>query len=101
MFCRNAATKQFMHPTKPFYRLDANIRKLSAGTNEPNEARRTAQKRSNRGRAMINSATFKLTARRAAAFYALAIGVVALSGPATAAPLQLFPFFMTPPVEQT
>jgi lipoprotein-anchoring transpeptidase ErfK/SrfK len=49
---------------------------------------------------MINPDTFKLTSRRAAAFYALAIGVVAFSGSAAAAPLQLFPFFMSPPVEQ-
>jgi lipoprotein-anchoring transpeptidase ErfK/SrfK len=49
---------------------------------------------------MINPGTFKLTVRRSAVFYALAIGVVAFSGSATAAPLQLFPFFMTPPVEQ-
>jgi lipoprotein-anchoring transpeptidase ErfK/SrfK len=49
---------------------------------------------------MINPGRFKLTSRRAAAFYALAIGVVAFSGSAAAAPLQLFPFFMTPPVEQ-
>jgi lipoprotein-anchoring transpeptidase ErfK/SrfK len=101
MLCRNTATKQFTRPTKPFYRLDANIRKPSARTNSPNEARRIAQKRSNRGRTMINLHTFKLTSRRAAAFYALAIGVVAFSGSAAAAPLQLFPFFMTPPVEQT
>jgi lipoprotein-anchoring transpeptidase ErfK/SrfK len=49
---------------------------------------------------MINPGTFKLTSRRAAAFYALAIGVVAFSGSAAAAPVQLFPFFMSPPVEQ-
>jgi lipoprotein-anchoring transpeptidase ErfK/SrfK len=37
--------------------------------------------------------------RAAAAFGALAIGVVAFSGSAAATPLQLFPFFMTPPVQ--
>jgi lipoprotein-anchoring transpeptidase ErfK/SrfK len=43
---------------------------------------------------------FKLNSRRAAvALGALAVGVVAFSAAATAAPLQLFPFFMTPPVQ--
>jgi lipoprotein-anchoring transpeptidase ErfK/SrfK len=47
---------------------------------------------------MLNS--FKLNTRRAAvALGALAVGVVAFSGSAGAAPLQLFPFFMTPPVQ--
>jgi lipoprotein-anchoring transpeptidase ErfK/SrfK len=47
---------------------------------------------------MLNS--FKLNTRRAAvALGALAVGVVAFSGAAAAAPLQLFPFFMTPPVQ--
>ena len=41
--------------------------------------------------------SFKLTTRRAAvALGALAVGVFAFSGSANAAPLQLFPFFMTP-----
>jgi lipoprotein-anchoring transpeptidase ErfK/SrfK len=47
---------------------------------------------------MINS--FKANSRRAAvALGALAIGVVAFSASAGAAPVQLFPFFMTPPVQ--
>ena len=47
---------------------------------------------------MLNS--FRLNTRRAAvALGALAVGVVAFSGSAGAAPLQLFPFFMTPPVQ--
>jgi lipoprotein-anchoring transpeptidase ErfK/SrfK len=47
---------------------------------------------------MLNS--FRLNTRRAAvALGALAVGVVAFSASATAAPLQLFPFFMTPPVQ--
>ena len=37
--------------------------------------------------------------RAAAAFGALAIGVVAFSGSAAATPLQLFPFIMTPPAQ--
>jgi lipoprotein-anchoring transpeptidase ErfK/SrfK len=46
---------------------------------------------------MLNS--FKLNTRRAAvALGALAVGV-AFSGSAAAAPLQLFPFMMTPPVQ--
>jgi lipoprotein-anchoring transpeptidase ErfK/SrfK len=47
---------------------------------------------------MLNS--FKLNTRRAAvALGALAVGVVAFSGSARAAPLSLFPFIMTPPVQ--
>jgi lipoprotein-anchoring transpeptidase ErfK/SrfK len=47
---------------------------------------------------MLNS--FKLNTRRAAvALGALAVGVVAFSGFARAAPLSLFPFIMTPPVQ--
>jgi lipoprotein-anchoring transpeptidase ErfK/SrfK len=43
---------------------------------------------------------FKLNTRRAAvALGALAAGVVAFSGSAGAAPLQLFPFILTPPVQ--
>ncbi len=39
------------------------------------------------------------TRRTAIGFGALAIGVAAFSGSAAAAPLPLFPFFMTPPVQ--
>ncbi|MEA2893181.1 MAG: hypothetical protein QOI05_3974 [Bradyrhizobium sp.] len=43
---------------------------------------------------------FKLNTRRAAvALGALAVGVMAFSAAAGAAPLQLFPFFLTPPVQ--
>lgn len=43
---------------------------------------------------------FKLNTRRVAvALGALAVGVVAFSGSAGAAPLSLFPFIMTPPVQ--
>ena len=49
---------------------------------------------------MFNLDTFRVSARRAAiGFSALAAGVAALTGSATAAPLPLFPFIMTPPVQ--
>jgi lipoprotein-anchoring transpeptidase ErfK/SrfK len=48
---------------------------------------------------MYNLDALKLNSRRAATFGALAIGAVAFSGSAAAAPLELFPF-MTPPVGQ-
>jgi lipoprotein-anchoring transpeptidase ErfK/SrfK len=48
---------------------------------------------------MVNHGTLRLNSRRAAAFAALAIGAVVFSGAATAAPLPLFPFIMTPPVQ--
>jgi lipoprotein-anchoring transpeptidase ErfK/SrfK len=48
---------------------------------------------------MFNPDALKLNSRRAAAFGALAIGVVAFSGAAAAASL-LFPFIMTAPAEQ-
>jgi lipoprotein-anchoring transpeptidase ErfK/SrfK len=46
---------------------------------------------------MLNWDALKLNSRRAAAFGALAIGAIAFSGAASASPLQLFPFLMTPP----
>jgi lipoprotein-anchoring transpeptidase ErfK/SrfK len=49
---------------------------------------------------MYNLDALKLNSCRRIAFGALAIGVVAFSGSAAATPLQLFPFIMTPPVEQ-
>jgi lipoprotein-anchoring transpeptidase ErfK/SrfK len=45
---------------------------------------------------MFNLEAFKCNFSRAAAF-GVAIGAVILSGTASAAPLQLFPFFITPP----
>jgi lipoprotein-anchoring transpeptidase ErfK/SrfK len=52
---------------------------------------------------MFNLDTLKLNSRRAAAFGALAIGAIgfscAFSGSAAAAPLELFPFVMTPPAQ--
>src|ERR1700676_5096447 len=54
---------------------------------------------SNRGPTMLNLDALKLNGRRAAAFGALAIGVVAFSGSAAAAPFELFPFIMTPPAQ--
>jgi lipoprotein-anchoring transpeptidase ErfK/SrfK len=47
---------------------------------------------------MFNLDTFR-NSRRAAGFAALAIGAIALSGSAAAAPLELFPFIMTPPTQ--
>jgi lipoprotein-anchoring transpeptidase ErfK/SrfK len=48
------------------------------------------------GLPMFNLDAFKLNSRWAAAFGVLAIGGIAFSGSAAAAPLQLFPFFMMP-----
>jgi lipoprotein-anchoring transpeptidase ErfK/SrfK len=45
---------------------------------------------------MFNLDAFKLNSRCAAALGVLAIGGIAFSGSAAAAPLQLFPFFMMP-----
>jgi lipoprotein-anchoring transpeptidase ErfK/SrfK len=50
---------------------------------------------------MVNLDALKLNSCRAVAFGALAVGVVVFSDPAAAAPLELFPFIMTPPVEQS
>jgi lipoprotein-anchoring transpeptidase ErfK/SrfK len=47
---------------------------------------------------MLNPSTIRLNCRRAAAFGALAIGVVAFSGAVSAAPLPLFPF-MEPQIQ--
>jgi lipoprotein-anchoring transpeptidase ErfK/SrfK len=48
---------------------------------------------------MFNLETLKLNSRRAAAFGALAIGAIGFSGSVAAAPLELFPFVMTPPAQ--
>ena len=48
---------------------------------------------------MFNLDLLKLNSRRAAALGAMAIGVIAFSASATAAPVQLFPFFLTAPVQ--
>jgi lipoprotein-anchoring transpeptidase ErfK/SrfK len=48
---------------------------------------------------MFNLDGFRLNSRRAA-FGALAIAALGFSGSAAAAPLQLFPFLVTPPAEQ-
>jgi lipoprotein-anchoring transpeptidase ErfK/SrfK len=45
---------------------------------------------------MLNPRSLRLNSRRAAAFGALAIGVIAFSGIAAAAPLPLFPFITEP-----
>jgi lipoprotein-anchoring transpeptidase ErfK/SrfK len=50
---------------------------------------------------MLNLGTLRLNARRAATLGALAIGVVAFSGAASAAPLLLFPFVVEPQVQMT
>jgi lipoprotein-anchoring transpeptidase ErfK/SrfK len=53
-----------------------------------------------RGRPMFNLDAIKLNSRRAAAaFGALAIGVVALSASAAASPVQLFSFPLSPPAQ--
>jgi lipoprotein-anchoring transpeptidase ErfK/SrfK len=48
---------------------------------------------------MFDLGALKLNFRRAVAFGAMAIGAVALSGAAAAAPLQLFPFIEAPPAQ--
>src|ERR1700676_3044008 len=61
--------------------------------------RQGAQTDSNWGRPMFNLDALRLNSRRAAALGALAIGAIAFSGSAAAAPLELFPFIMTPPAQ--
>jgi len=48
---------------------------------------------------MFNLDALKRNCRSAAAFGALAIGAIALSGSATASPLPLFPFILPPPMQ--
>jgi lipoprotein-anchoring transpeptidase ErfK/SrfK len=50
---------------------------------------------------MHNLVGLRLNSCRAIAFGALAVGVVVFSGSAAAAPLELFPFIVTPPAEQS
>src|SRR5664279_1228755 len=101
MFGHDTVPKQFVAPTKPIYPSDANTLKPSPGTAEPNDAPNwRAWTLLNRGPPMINLRAFlPNSGRAAAAFGALAIGVVAFSASAAATPLQLFPFVMTPPAQ--
>jgi lipoprotein-anchoring transpeptidase ErfK/SrfK len=48
---------------------------------------------------MFRLQDFGLKARKTIAFGVLAIGTIALSATASAAPLPMFPFFMTPPMQ--
>jgi lipoprotein-anchoring transpeptidase ErfK/SrfK len=93
---RNEDTK--LISTKPFFESKAIVLKLSPDTHLCKAPKR--RRRLHRGRSMYNLDALKLNSCRAIAFGALAIGVVAFSGSAAATPLQLFPFIMTPPVEQ-
>jgi lipoprotein-anchoring transpeptidase ErfK/SrfK len=48
---------------------------------------------------MFNLDVFTRQSRRALAFGALAIGAITFTGAATASPLPLFPFILTPPIQ--
>ncbi|MEA2818544.1 MAG: hypothetical protein QOJ86_548, partial [Bradyrhizobium sp.] len=62
------------------------------------KAHELALKQTKQGTTMLHP--YRLNTRRAAvALGALAVGVVAFSGSAGAAPLSLFPFILTPPVQ--
>src|ERR1700761_4432734 len=51
------------------------------------------------GRSMFKLQDFGLTARKTVTYGALAIGTLALSATASAAPLPMFPFILTPPIQ--
>jgi len=88
------------YPTKSFCAFDANILKPLSDSYALNNAPKLAPGRSNTGATVLNLDAFKLNWRgAAAAFGALAIGTIALSGSAAATPWQLFPFMMTPPAQ--
>src|SRR3954468_3961376 len=97
-----SAMKQFSPATKPFCPVEANVPKPRPVTHFVNDApQRRMSWRSNRlkqGTPMLHPYRLN-TSRAAVALGALAIGMLAFSGAAGAAPLQLFPFFMTPPVQ--
>jgi lipoprotein-anchoring transpeptidase ErfK/SrfK len=84
--------------TKPFLEWKAIVLKRSPDIRLCKAPKRRG--RLHRGRSMYNLDALKLNSFRAIAFGALAMGVVAFSDSAAATPLQLFPFIMTPPVEQ-
>ena len=78
--------------------MSRNVSAVVVGVNDAPKACANDQTGlSNRGDQMFNLTTLRLNGRRAAAFGALAIGAVVVSGAAAAAPLPLFPFFMEPP----
>jgi lipoprotein-anchoring transpeptidase ErfK/SrfK len=86
------------HFDETIFESEAIVLKLSPDTRLCKAPK--GRRRLHRGRSMYNLDALKLNSFRAIAFGALAIGVVAFSGSAAATPLQLFPFIMTPPVEQ-
>jgi lipoprotein-anchoring transpeptidase ErfK/SrfK len=91
-------TKYFLTVTKPFCGFDANVLKPPPCTDRPNRApkwRQGAQTDLRQGTTMFNPDALKRNSRRAA-FGALASVAMAFSGAASAAPLQLFPFILTP-----
>jgi lipoprotein-anchoring transpeptidase ErfK/SrfK len=103
----DTVTKHFLTAMKPFCDFGANVLKPPPCTDRSQQGAETAPGRANRlkdrGPTMLNLDAFKRNSRRAAAFSALAIGAISFScvfsGSAAAAPLELFPFVMTPPVQ--
>jgi lipoprotein-anchoring transpeptidase ErfK/SrfK len=98
---KGAATTQFDVATKPFSLFDANVLKPPPATSPANEA---PNRRSLTGAqteiAMITLASFERKIRRTAiAISAAIVGAFSLTSAAVAAPLPLFPFFMTPPMQ--
>src|SRR5262245_32306343 len=90
--------KQFPDATKPFCRACANVPKplTCTGMGQRNTELATSRSGRNRGRQMHKLNAFS----RSAAFAAFAIGAIAFSGQAAAAPqAQLFPFFLIPPTQ--
>src|SRR5689334_24819674 len=89
--------KQFITATKPFLAVGAKVPK-PLPRRFPPTARQT-RRASQQGVAMFKLDCFRLNSRKAIAFGALAIGTLALSGAAFAAPLPLFPFIIPPPFQ--
>src|SRR6185312_575859 len=95
---RETVTKQIPNATNRFASIEQTSRNLWPVGNRQRDAEpATSRSGRNRGRQMLNLNAFARHSRRTAALAAFAIGAIAFSCPAAAAPqAPLFPFFLLP-----
>jgi lipoprotein-anchoring transpeptidase ErfK/SrfK len=98
---RDIVAKHFLRPAKQFPGGGANVLKRRSDITCRNDAPNGVHhRRQTKDKPMFNLDIFRTSARRAViGFGTLTAGMVVLIGSAAAAPLPLFPFIMTPPVQ--
>jgi lipoprotein-anchoring transpeptidase ErfK/SrfK len=89
--------KQFITATKPFFAFAANVLKRLPARDRGNNT--PVERGTDRGRPMFKLDMFRVNSRRGLSFGVLAIGTLALSATASAAPLPLFPFITVSPTQ--